>query len=709
MPGLLQVKSNAELDKEAQSAIDSKLKAEQPTESISALSAHIQHAWDQNKRAKHSVEKRLLMCLRARNGEYDAATKSEIDSMGGSDIYMLLTATKIRAATSWVRDIILPSNSDRPWGLSPTPIPNLPPTVLASIRDRLIAEIEQELMGAEQQGRAIEPDVMKQQVMQRAALIMEDVKKEADKQAQVACDKMELRIDDQLKEGGFNSALEQFVDDFSTFPTAFIKGPIYRKKKRLKWGNDHQPIVEDEVIPEFERVSPFDLYPSPYAESIDDGELIELIRFSPKTLYGLIGVEGYSETNIRQVLDNFGREGFHTHLWTDTERAELEGQGTLSRQDERTIEALHYWGTAQGQVLLEWGIDPELVDDPVGEYDIEAIKIGPYVIRAQINQNPLGQRPYQGASFQNTPGSIWGVGIPELMEDIQRVCNATARALINNLAISSGPQVMVLADMIAEGADVTEMYPWKIWQMRSNPMGGGAQNPIQFFQPSSNANELLSVFKEFELRADDATNIPRYTYGNSSVSGAGRTASGLSMLMETTGKGIKTAIAHIDVNLIRPLLTKLYNDNMMYDSDPDIKMDAQVVAKGTTALIAKDQAQARRMEMLQITGNDLDMQILGVEGRAKILRDLFKHMDMEDFIPSEEEVIKKLKEQQQAQASQVSEQELKQAELELKAKAIESDNALKAKDIDTDARLKARELELRREIALIQNERRAKD
>ena len=105
-------------------------------------------------------------------------------------------------------------------------------------------------------------------------------------------------------------------------------------------------------------------------------------------------------------------------------------------------------GGAQGLSLLQWGVDPDDVDDPLAEYEVEATLIGQHVIRVKINRDPLERRPYHTASFQPVPGSFWGQGIPELMADIQDVCNATARSLVNNLAISSGPQVEVYQERL---------------------------------------------------------------------------------------------------------------------------------------------------------------------------------------------------------------------------------------------------------------------
>ena len=58
------------------------------------------------------------------------------------------------------------------------------------------------------------------------------------------------------------------------------------------------------------------------------------------------------------------------------------------------------------------------------------------------------RKPYAKTSFIKSPGAFWGKGIPEIIEDVQNVCNAATRALVNNMGISSGPQVEVNLERI---------------------------------------------------------------------------------------------------------------------------------------------------------------------------------------------------------------------------------------------------------------------
>ncbi len=77
------------------------------------------------------------------------------------------------------------------------------------------------------------------------------------------------------------------------------------------------------------------------------------------------------------------------------------------------------------------------------------------------------------------------------------------------------------------------------------------------------------------------------------------------------------------------MLTQLYDHNMRYADDPELKGDVHIVARGASSLVNKENAALRRNEFLQVTGNPIDMQIVGIEGRAAILREAAKNLDMD--------------------------------------------------------------------------------
>lgn len=639
MNGLIKFKSTADLQYEEATKEDS-LRNEYQQALETNLASHIRKVWESNRLAKWEVYQRLLSSLRARKGEYSDSELAQIKQLSGADpIYLKLTGTKSRAAASWIRDIVLPIK-DKPWGLEPTPIPEMPEDIVQNALKATMQQV-QEMM---QQGMQLTPD----QVDEFTEKVKKNTLEQLDMIALQKTQNAEKKIEDIMIDGGFKKAIEEFIEDFVTYPFAVLKGPYYQTKTFLKWKNG-QPVPTQEYKLCWRRVSPFDIFYSPYCSNIQEGDLIERVRFSRTTLYDLIGMEGYSEEAIRRVLEEHTNNQLQDWIWENFERVKLETSSTYLMSTPETIDGLHYWGMAKGEDLIDWGYKGK-IDDPLKMYHVDAILIGRNVIRAEINKNPMGHRPYHSACWDSVPGSLIGISLPEQMEDHQKMVNATARALATNLSISSGPQCVVLADMLASGESMTDIYPMKIWQMKSS-ITGNSGKPVEFFQPEINAEALIAVMNTFEQKADDVTNVPRYSYGNEKIGGAGSTATGLSMLMNSAAKGIRRAIASVDLNVLQPTIYQTYVELMMKEPDPDIRGDVKVIAKGSAAILIKEQMLENNKAFLQLTTNEYDIAIMGKRGRAKLLTEIADKLDIDKFVvPSDEEL--GAQEQQERQMAQ---------------------------------------------------------
>ena len=592
------------------------------------LAAHVNDCWERAKFAKTEITERLLKCERQRRGVYDPDHAMEIAKTGGSDIYMRLTDVKCRAAANWINDVMI-AGGRRAYQLDPAKEPELPPEIAAGIVDI----VRLEMMEFVQAGGQVHPEAFRVRMEQVQDEIMDKMREEAKQKAF----RMENKIEDQLNAGDFDTAFREFVDDFVTYPTAILKGPVIRRRKQMKWGPGFKPIVATDFVRQTQRVSPHDAFPSPNSSTIHDGYFIERHRLTRAALESMKGTPGYSNDDIDQVLERFGDTGFRQWLMGDQERDRLEGKPHARLYTKDVIEAIEFWGSVSGRMLQRWGYKEKKLD-PNKEYEANVWVIGPFVIKAILNPDPLGQRPYEIAQWVPIPGSFWGTALPEQMRDTQVLCNASARALANNMGIASGPQAEINVDRLPDGEDVTSMFPWKIWQTTSDRTGGG-QPAVRFFQPNMNAEALMNVYQYFSRQADEVTGIPNYVYGNSAGAGVGRTASGLSMLMDNAAKGIKAAITSIDT-VVSALVGRLYVHNMVYDPDVSCKGDFKVVAKGAMGLVAKEQLQIRRNEFLQTTANPVDLQIIGPTGRAYLLREVAKtlQMDTDKLVPTTEQI-----------------------------------------------------------------------
>lgn len=623
---------------------EAELAEQQSQPVIQGLAGRVREFFNLARAGRLVAEQEMLEALLARRGQYTAEMRAKILEADQPEIYMMLASGKMRQVESLLRDVLIGQGTGKPWSIRPTPDPELPPSAVQTAVQVLVQDIQNAMAGG------FMPTI--QAAQERLRQLRDEMMPAVIEEARRRAERMETKMEDQLVEGGFLDALDAVITDVSTFKTAFMAGPILRKRPKLSWDQNNQLAVKTETHLHWERVDPFDVYPAPWARTIQDDKLVLKHRLSRQALTEMIGVDGYSAPAIRKVLDQFGSTGLREWLAIDSQKAFAEGKLAGQTQNTELIDALQYWGAASGQMLLDWGMATEQIEDPSKEYQIEAWVIGPYVIKAVLNADPLSRRPLYSWSFQKVPGAVWGNSPYDLMKDCQAMCNGAARALAANMGISSGPQVAIISNRLPSGEDVTSMYPWKIWQFESDPAGTTAK-PIEFFQPTSNANELMAVYEKFSVLADEYTGIPRYMAGfNGGEGGAGRTASGISMMITNASKVIKQVIGGADV-MIGQVLDRLYYYNMRYGDDPELKGDVVVVAKGAESLVAKEAAMQRNNEFLQVALNSpVVQQIAGVDGVAELLRPIVRRLDHpnpDKVIPPPAVLRQRMAEQQQQQ------------------------------------------------------------
>jgi hypothetical protein len=610
----------------------------------SELAGHVRTRMTEmrNFRNTEGIAERLIAALRTYKGQYDPTKLAEIKQFGGSEVYARITSTKARGATALLRDVYL--GADRPWDIDPTPVPKVPEDIDQSIQELVKVEVAT----LQQAGQPIDP----QMVSDRVAMLRKSAERAAKKQAEEEADRAGMQLDDLLEEGGFYDAFAEFLIDLPIFPFACIKGPVVRREPQLKWVNGQAQMQQ---VPKmfWYRVSPFDLYWSPGAANVHQSEFVERIRLTRSDLLAVKGLPGYNTEAIDAVLSRYHDIGFR-EWWdvTDAERARLEDREQWARTTSGLIDTAEYHGSVSGQTLLDWGMDPAEIPDALMEYNVQAWLIDRFIIKAQINPSPRQRAPFYISNFEKIPGTMAGYGLHDLLEDIQSVGNAAVRSLVNNLSISSGPQV-VINDQVLQPGESDTLYPWKRWHVSFDPMITGTSKPVDFFQPNSNSQELLGVYEKFLMMADDVSAIPRYMTGNEKVGGAGRTASGLAMLMGNAAKTLQNVAASIDRDIYKPMLETLY-DMIMLTMPGMFRGDESINVKGVNYAVKREQDRMRQLEFLQLTGNPIDMSIIGVEGRANVIRSVAGNLglDHEKVVPDDDELRAQQMAQQQAAAQQ---------------------------------------------------------
>jgi hypothetical protein len=322
---------------------------------------------------------------------------------------------------------------------------------------------------------------------QRKQTLMESAEDAAKRKASKQARESEDRIEDILREGGYYHALAEFLVDLPVFPFACIKGPVVKVIPTVAWPpGGGQPQVK--MVPKltWNRVSPFDIWFTPGVSDIENAEVIEKLRVTRAELNDLLDLPGYNQDEVRAVLDEYGRGGLYD-AWdtTDSERAVLESRENPAWNRSAMITMMEYNGNVQGRMLQDYGL---AVPDEIRDYAVQVWCIGNHVIKCHLSPSPRQRHPYFITSYEKVPGTPVGNGLTDLLVDIQQASNATLRSLVNNLSISSGPQVVVNDDRLTPDETGDELFPWKRWHVRNDPVGSNTQPPISFFMPTSNAD-----------------------------------------------------------------------------------------------------------------------------------------------------------------------------------------------------------------------------
>jgi hypothetical protein len=634
---------------------------ENPTEAYQDdLLQYVYKQWIDAKYAKEPIENEMILCLKNRNAQYDEAILQAIkEDEGGSTFFDPITRSKVRGGIALLQDILAPYDGEI-FDLDPTPIPDLP----EDKRDEVADMVFQQAQPLAEQFNVMPQDEIEDSLMmikEGAAQVVDEALELDRKEAKERAGRMKRLIYDQMVEGSFDNARNDFIDNLCTFKSAFMK-MLFRKEKVLahkrQKNGKYKQVVEEKVKICFESPSPFDIYPSPNSRDLNDHYFFERMKLTRSYLEQCRGLEeeGFISANIESLLIQFPT-GVSVYDDIDRERNDEENrpfQDRLSKTDE--YEILEYWGKISGRLLLNYGYDGDDIDreDPLKEYDVNmwvvvnASNAG-RILKLTINKDPLGRRPYFHTSYVKIPNALWGEGIADLMKEDQQFCNQVRRAIANNMTLSSGPQVSIDAGRLPDGESLTDIKPYKIWQFVDNPMdvmagiGGSTMKPIEFFQPPNNAQALEYIYQQRLERIDQYTGIYSYAQGSSDVSGAGSTARGLMSIMNNSNKVLRQVIRNIDNDVVMNIVRRMFEWNMLYHDDDLIKGDVNIVAKGALSLIVKEQTQIRLNELLNITNNPTDTQIIDMVYRGRLLREVFKDLDMpaNDLVPPEEELQKR--------------------------------------------------------------------
>ena len=591
--------------------------------SVESLGQILRARFEDFRRSRVDVEEDWVEDLRAFMGQYDSETLSKINGKGDrSTVYVGLTRTKVLAAFSRITDLLFQPGQSF-FSIQQTPIVKQP-----MLKRELTEQAAMETMMA---ANTIDPMRYDDIIQERMSELDEEVKEEAGKRVE----NMEEVILDQALENNLESKMKDAIMEQVLFGTGAMKAGTLKIDKNHRWISNPEGfslVYEESPMPEMEAVSIFDLYPDPFATSIEDMRSIFRRHIISKTqLSDLRDFPGFNEEMIEECIMMMP-EGNHTESNHERERRSIANIND-STMETGKYEVLEFWGSVNGYDLEEAGVEFTESDDMAMEYQANIWMLSDKVIKAQLNPLPGAIIPYFIFPYEKNPHQFWGTGIPRMMRDSQATMNAATRIYLDNIALSSGPMVEVNTDIMASGEDPTELYPWRVFLREG---GDGNQPMVRFYQPQSNSPALVNVIELFRRFADETTALPSYTHGQTQSS-LNRTATGISILMSNANIVLKSVIKNIDDYLTKPMIRALYDWNMTWNPDEDIKSDMRVVAKGSTALVQKEVQSQRLLQFLSLVSNPMDAPMVD---RGQLLKDIAKSMDIDpdEVIRTQEDI-----------------------------------------------------------------------
>jgi hypothetical protein len=285
------------------------------------------------------------------------------------------------------------------------------------------------------------------------------------------------------------------------------------------------------------------------------------------------------------------------------------------------FEVLEFWGSVDTDVLE--GHD---VDVPSELSDMDQVSVNIWVCNGKVLRlvmNPFTPSiiPYYAVPYEVTPYSLFGVGIAENMDDTQTLMNGFMRMAVDNAALSGNMLIEVDETNLVPGQDLS-VYPGKVFRRQ-----GGAPGQAIFGTKFPNvSNENMQMFDKARVLADESTGFPSFAHGQTGVSGVGRTASGISMLMSAANGSIRNVVKNVDDYLLAPLAKAFFNFNMQFDYDEEIKGDLEVKARGTESLMANEVRSQRLMQFLGVVQNPVLAPFAKMD---YIVREIAKSMDLD--------------------------------------------------------------------------------
>ena len=607
------------MDMEEASSIEDVKKEDYSDPAAGQIVSFVNEKFSKAETARELDEQRWIQAYRNYRGIYGPDV--QFTSTEKSQVFVKVTKTKVLAAYGQIAEVLFGGNKF-PITIDPSVLPD-------GVEDTVNFETNPDQRKAEEGMPDLLPGETYPEFRERLAGMQNSLDPVMDKlksgtantptspqfhPAEAAAKKMEKQIHDQLEESHAKKHLRAAAFETALFGTGIMKGPFAVDKEYANWDDEGNYSPTFKTIPQTTSVSIWNFYPDPDAATMEEAEyIVERHKMSRSQVRALKNRPYFRENAIDNSLrlgESYNKEWWE-HAMEDN-----------SEQDQaQRFEVLEFWGFVDTEIL-----ENQDVDIPSELKDSDQLSVNIWICNGQVLRlvmNPFTPAyiPYFAAPYEMNPYSIFGVGIAENMDDTQTLMNGFMRMAVDNAALSGNLLIEIDETNLVPGQDLS-VYPGKVFRRQ-----GGAPGQAIFGTKFPNvSNENMQMFDKARVLSDESTGFPSFAHGQTGVTGVGRTASGISMLMSAANGSIRNVVKNIDDYLLAPLGKAFFNFNMQFNFDAEIKGDLEVKARGTESLMANEVRSQRLMQFLQVVQNPALAPFARMD---YIVREIAKSMDLD--------------------------------------------------------------------------------
>ncbi|MDE2096909.1 MAG: hypothetical protein KGL39_06640 [Patescibacteria group bacterium] len=437
---------------------------------------------------------------------------------------------------------------------------------------------------------------------------------------------MDQEIHGQLLHSRFVRLQRYVVNSGHKYGTGILKGPLATGRRVQKWAEVQKPVAgsdnagpgsqatpsqttsvwqvveEDQFTPVWEAVRVWDFYPEMEGEDLANCEYVfQRHLFHKADILKLARNVNFYGHVIREHVEAHP-DGDAQYMSFETE---LDAMGrytaAIAMMRRRKYEVLEYWGPVSVEELRDMGHD--IAEDVAGtiEAHVWMFRSTMSVFAADLNPIAKQERPYSFYTPFGEEGHLFGESFPSIIRDPQRLYNSYTRMMADNSASAVIPQVELDVSRVPSAKNLTAMPAGRIWPVEPDPYGNN-NRAINFSEFPNHAQIYLMARQATKADLDETSGVPAYQQGGNPGAGAGRTASGLSMLMGAAGLLLKNQLFAWDEFQAR-VLTLAYDWNMQYNPRRDIKGSFKVHVVGSMSLAMKEM-RAEQVKNFRLSTNN---------------------------------------------------------------------------------------------------------